>query len=60
MISGQVNQQAESFDTSFKASLGQVIMENGHEILHAAGTPVIAVPCRTDQGEFTIELCLPS
>jgi hypothetical protein len=35
-------------------------MAEKHQIEHTADAPVLAVPCRTDNGDITIEVCLPS
>jgi chemotaxis protein CheX len=60
MISGQFNQQAEGLQKSLKAKQAMVTMEPQHDIAHTLDSPVIAIPCRTDTGEMTLEVCLPS
>jgi chemotaxis protein CheX len=57
MISGQARQKLEDMGNSLKAAIPSVIMGKDHTIRHITTYPVIAIPFRTDFGEFTIEVC---
>ena len=58
MISGQARQKLEELGKSLKAAIPTVIMGKGHSITHITSQPIIAIPFDTDNGEFTIEVCL--
>ena len=58
MISGQARQKLEELGRSLKAAIPTVIMGKGHSIAHITNQPIIAIPFDTDNGEFTIEVCL--
>lgn len=58
MISGQARQKLDELGRSLRAAIPSVIMGRDHTITHISNHPVIAVPFKTDNGEFTIEVCL--
>lgn len=58
MISGQARQKLEELGKSLKAAIPTVIMGKGHSITHITSQPIIAIPFDTDNGDFTIEVCL--
>ncbi len=60
MISGQARQALEGLGRSLKAAIPSVIMGKGHQIAHVTSAPVIAIPFKTDNGDFTIEVCFES
>ena len=57
MISGQARREMEDMGRSLQAAIPTVIMGNGHTITHITSHPIIAIPFKTDNGEFTIEVC---
>lgn len=57
MIAGQVTTKLAEAGKSLVAKSGDVLMEEGHTVNHIEGLPVIAVPYKTEKGEFTIEFC---
>lgn len=57
MISGQARQQLEKMGRSLKAAIPTVITGKNHAVAHLTKHPVIAIPFKTDHGEFTIEVC---
>ncbi len=57
MISGQVTTKLAELGKSLKAETSKVIMEKSHSIEHLTDRPVIAMPYKTENGEFTIEVC---
>jgi len=57
MISGQARLKLEEVGRSLKAAIPTVIMGKDHSIIHITGSPIIAIPFSTDNGEFTIEVC---
>jgi chemotaxis protein CheX len=58
MISGQARQKLEELGRSLKAAIPTVIMGKNHSISHVTSYPVVAIPFSTDNGDFTIEVCL--
>ncbi len=58
MISGQARRSLEEMGKSLTAAIPTVIMGKKHTISHMTHYPVIAIPFNTDQGGFTIEVCL--
>jgi len=56
MISGQARRELETMGLSLTAAIPTVIMGKNHSISHITAHPVIAIPFRTDNGEFTIEV----
>jgi chemotaxis protein CheX len=57
MISGQARQSLEGLGRSLKAAIPSVVMGKGHQIAHITSAPVIAIPFKTENGDFTIEVC---
>ncbi|MDX9786101.1 MAG: chemotaxis protein CheX [Desulfobacterales bacterium] len=57
MISGQATQLFEMTGQSLKASLSQVIVGKNHTIPHASDATVLGVPCQSEHGEITLEMC---
>ncbi len=58
MISGQARISLENMGKSLTAAIPTVIMGKRHTISHMTKSPVMAIPFNTDQGGFTIEVCL--
>ncbi|HAO21046.1 MAG: chemotaxis protein CheX [Desulfobacteraceae bacterium IS3] len=58
MISGQARQKLEEMGKSLDAAIPTVITGINHSIKHITTYPIIAVPFSTDNGDFTIEICL--
>ena len=58
MISGQARQKLESMGKVIHGAIPSVIVGNNHAISHFTRHPVIAVPFETDDGGFTIEVCI--
>jgi chemotaxis protein CheX len=57
MISGQARQRLEVLGRNLKAAIPTVIMGKDHTIAHITEQKIIAIPFRSDSGEFTIEVC---
>ncbi|MFO7783723.1 MAG: chemotaxis protein CheX [Thermodesulfobacteriota bacterium] len=57
MISGQARQILEEMGRPLQAAIPTVIIGKGHQITHITSQPVIAIPFRTGNGGFTIEVC---
>jgi chemotaxis protein CheX len=58
MISGQARRELEGMGRVFEAAIPSVITGKDHEIIHYTDGPIIAIPFRTEGGNFTIEVCL--
>lgn len=58
MISGQARKELEELGRSLKAAIPTVVMGKNHSITHITSHPIIAIPFSTDNGDFTIEVCL--
>ncbi|MBF0223955.1 MAG: chemotaxis protein CheX [Desulfobacterales bacterium] len=58
MISGQARRELEELGKVFEAAIPSVITGKGHTIIHYTDGPKIAIPFTTDEGAFTIEVCL--
>ena len=58
MISGVARKRLEELGRSLKAAIPTVIMGKNHSISHITTSPVIAIPFSTDNGDFTIEVCI--
>lgn len=58
MISGVARQRLGEIGVSLKAAIPMVIMGGNHTIAHITDQPVVAVTFQTNNGDFTIELCL--
>ncbi|WDP89821.1 MAG: chemotaxis protein CheX [Desulfobacter sp.] len=57
MISGQARKELDEIGKVFKAAIPSVITGKNHTIRHYVDGPKIAIPFKTDGGEFTIEVC---
>lgn len=58
MISGQARKELEEVGKVFKAAIPSVITGHSHSIQHYTKGPTIAIPFSTENGDFTIEVCL--
>lgn len=58
MISGQARIKLEQGGLSLKAAIPTVIMGKDHTVTHISSQAIIAVPFKTSEGQFTIEVCL--
>lgn len=58
MISGQARQKLEELGKCLEAAIPTVITGINHSIKHITTYPIVAVPFSTDNGSFTIEVCL--
>jgi len=56
MISGQARQQLEEMGRSLDDAIPTVIRSADHCIRHITEYPVIAIPFKTNDGDFTIEI----
>ena len=57
MISGQARRELDEIGKVFKAAIPSVITGKDHTIRHYSDGPKIAIPFKTDGGDFTIEVC---
>jgi chemotaxis protein CheX len=58
IVSGQARQKLESKGRLLKGAIPTVITGKNHTISHITRHPIIAIPFDTDNGGFTIEVCL--
>lgn len=58
MISGQARRELEGLGRVFEAAIPSVVTGKDHEVVHYGDGPIIAIPFRTEGGNFTIEVCL--
>lgn len=58
MISGQARRELEDVGRFFHAAIPTVISGKSHCVTHYTDGPKIAIPFTTDDGSFTIEVCL--
>ncbi len=58
MISGQARQQLELMNKSMQAAIPTVVTGKEHQISYLENRPIMAIPFKTDHGEFTIEVCI--
>ena len=58
VISGQARKKLDEQGMSLKAAIPSVIMGKNHTITHMTTSPIIAIPFSTDNGDFTIEVCI--
>lgn len=58
MISGQARRELEEIGRLFHAAIPTVISGKGHCVTHYTDGPKIAIPFSTNDGNFTIEVCL--
>jgi chemotaxis protein CheX len=56
MISGQARQKLELIGRNLKAAIPIVIMGKNHTISHITKDKIIAIPFKTANGDFTIEV----
>jgi len=57
MISGQARRELEEMGKIFKAAIPSVVTGRSHSIIHYTDGPKIAIPFKTADGDFTIEVC---
>ncbi len=57
MISGQARKELDEIGKVFKAAIPSVITGRNHTIRHYVDGAKIAIPFKTNGGEFTIEVC---
>lgn len=57
MISGQARRELEEMGKVFKAAIPTVVSGKKHSIRHYTNGPKIAIPFKTGNGSFTIEVC---
>ncbi|MFY9943224.1 MAG: chemotaxis protein CheX [Desulfobacterales bacterium] len=60
MISGQARRELEQAGRLFNGAIPSVITGKNHRISHITRGPIIAIPFKTETGQFTIEVCLES
>lgn len=58
MISGQARRELEEKGRIFEAATPSVITGKEHKITHITNGPKLAIPFSTENGHFTIEVCL--
>jgi len=58
MISGQARQKLEKMGRVLHGAIPSVIMGKDHQIKHISSHPIVAVPFESDDGGFTIEVCI--
>lgn len=58
IVSGQARQKLEILGRTLKGAIPTVIAGKDHSITHITSHSVIAIPFNTDNGQFTIEICL--
>lgn len=58
IVSGQARQKLEMKGRTLKGAIPTVITGKNHTISHITKHPIIAIPFDTDNGTFTIEVCL--
>lgn len=58
IVSGQARQKLESTGRILKGAIPTVISGKNHSISHITKETIIAVPFKTENGDFTIEVCI--
>ena len=58
MISGQARKILDELGRTLHGAIPSVIMGKNHTLTHMTTSPVIAIPFSTDNGDFTIEVCI--
>ena len=58
MISGQARKKLDELGRKLHGAIPTVIMGKNHSISHMTTSPIIAIPFSTDNGDFTIEVCI--
>lgn len=56
MISGQSRALLEKQGRVLQGTLPTIIMGKNHSITHMTDSPILAIPFKTDNGDFTIEV----
>ncbi len=57
MISGQARSGLAQLGLNMSASTPTIIFGDNHTVSHVTKAPVIAIPFKTEHGDFTIEFC---
>ena len=58
IVSGQARLKLEAMGRTLKGAIPTVITGKNHAISHITKQPIIAIPFETDNGHFTIEVCI--
>lgn len=58
IVSGQARQKLETLGRTLKGAIPTVIAGKNHTITHITRQPIVAVPFESENGRFTIEICL--
>ncbi len=58
MISGKARQEIEKLGPLLHGAIPSVITGKSHKLISMAKGPKIAIPFKTDAGNFTVEICL--
>ena len=58
MISGQARQEIEKIGKIFHGGIPTVVVGKDHKLISMVSGPKIAIPFKTDAGNFIIEVCL--
>jgi chemotaxis protein CheX len=58
IVSGQARQKLEATGRNLKGAIPTVITGKNHTISHITRQPIVAIPFETDNGRFTIEVCI--
>jgi chemotaxis protein CheX len=58
IVSGQARQKLEAMGRTLKGAIPTVITGKNHAISHITKQPIVAIPFETDNGNFTIEVCI--
>lgn len=57
MISGQARAGLVTMGVTLQGSTPTVIVGDNHIIRHISASPVVAIPFKTEHGDFTVEFC---
>lgn len=60
MISGQARSGLAEMGMAFQGSTPSVILGDNHTLSHITKGPVVAIPFKTDHGDFTLEFSFDS
>lgn len=58
IVSGQARKKLETTGKLLKGAIPTVIAGKDHTITHITKQPIVAVPFETENGAFTIEICI--
>lgn len=58
IVSGQARQKLETMGRLLKGAIPTVITGKDHSITHITKQPIVAIPFDTENGHFTIEVCI--